>query len=229
MKRSFAAVVVALTILALVFPAEGFALLVPLTDTAVREAYFLGQRTDQKSADFLNQYRRTLPLPRQGPYVSEIRLLTPYAQVVATSNRHSVGYSAQQAAADYRGRGDITLVQIRIELTATFTYADAQHTAQDLAAELNRHLDPEDFWRAFRFAVLQTADSGAGRTFEPFSVQAEPIYARSNTVAGGGQYIGTVISLQYDAANFDSIPARVEVFGPARTNSFIDFDLAALR
>src|SRR5437879_4145005 len=101
-----------------------FAFQIPLSETAVREAYFLGQRNDQKTFDLLKLYTVSLPLPDKGPYISEIRLLTPYAQVVSVSSQHSVGYSAQQAAADYHGRGDSILVQIRIEFTVTFTYED---------------------------------------------------------------------------------------------------------
>ena len=34
-----------------------------LSDTAVREAYFLGQRNDQKTSDFLKLYAKSFPLP----------------------------------------------------------------------------------------------------------------------------------------------------------------------
>src|SRR6266852_3475527 len=87
--------------LLLATPPPASAFLIPLSDTAVRQAYFLGQRNDQKTADLFKLYTVSLPLPDKGPHVSEIRLLTPYAQVVFNSAQHSVGYSAQQAAADY--------------------------------------------------------------------------------------------------------------------------------
>lgn len=201
-----------------------FAFEIPLSDNAIRQAYFLGQRTDQKSADFLGLYRRALPLPNKGPYVSEILLLTPYAQVVATSNRHTVGYSAQQAAADYHGRGDTILVQIRIELTSTFTYSDATRSAQDVAGKLNRHFDPEDFWRAFHIDVLQITDSQDEKVFEPFDVSAEPIYSHSS-----GQYIGAFVSLEFDASQFDSIPTHVELTAPTGQRAVAEFDLRSLR
>ena len=151
-------------------PQQTAAFEIPLTDIAVREAYFLGQRNDQKTADFLKLYTRSLPLPDKGPYVSEIHLLTPYAQVVTNSSQHSTGYSAQQAAADYRGRGDTFLLQVRIEFTATYTYDDAVRTAGDTASELNRHLYPEDFWQAFRFTLSQN-----DQAFEPSDVRADEI------------------------------------------------------
>src|SRR5262249_49782696 len=108
-------------------PARAFE--IPLSDNSVREAYFLGQRTDGKCTEFLNSYRHALPMPENGPRVVEIQLLTPYAQVVAESNRHTVGFSAQQAAANYHGRGDTILIQFRVELTPTFGFADAKHVA----------------------------------------------------------------------------------------------------
>ena len=143
-----------------------------LSEESVRDAYFLGQRADQTCSDYLNLYRHGLPLPDTGPYVSEIRLLTPYTQVVATSSQHTVGYSAQQAAADYHARGDTILVQIRIELTPTFTYNDARHVAEDFAKEIDRHLAPGDFWRAYDIAVSQSSESHERNPFEPLSVHA---------------------------------------------------------
>src|SRR5215470_13144737 len=106
----------------LLYPQGIMAFESPLSESAIRDAYFLGQRNDQKTSDLLRLYTRSLPLPDKGPYVSEIHLLTPYAQVVTNSSQHSTGYSAQQAAADYHGRGDTVLLEVRIEFTATYTY-----------------------------------------------------------------------------------------------------------
>ena len=91
-----------------------------LSDTAVREAYFLGQRNDGKTRAFFEPYTKHLPLPRSGPYVSEIHLLTPLAQVVKVSSRTTGGYSAQQAQLDYRDRGDSLLLEVHIEFTPTY-------------------------------------------------------------------------------------------------------------
>ena len=58
---------------------------VELSDTAVRNAYFLGQHRDQQTRTFFAPYIRHLPLTKSGPYISEVRLLTPLAQVVEVS------------------------------------------------------------------------------------------------------------------------------------------------
>jgi hypothetical protein len=208
----------------LLLPHPIFAFEMPLTDRAVREAYFLGQRNDQKTVEFLNLYARLLPLPDKGPYVSEIHLLTPCAQVVSVSSRHSTGYSAQQAAADYHGRGDTLLLQIRIEFTVTYTYADAVRTASDTAGELNRHLDPEDFWRAFRFKLSQNDQS-----FEPFDTYADPIYASSSPSDATSTLRGAIVYLEYDASQFESVPTQAEVIPPATAPVLAKFDLSKLR
>src|SRR5205823_6761197 len=69
-----------------------------LSDEAVREAYFLGQRNDEKTTRFLETYRRRLPMPKSGLYVSEIELFTPYAEAVDISRQSTISYIEQQAA-----------------------------------------------------------------------------------------------------------------------------------
>src|SRR5271170_7283126 len=82
-------------------PQFAFAYEHPLSDEAVRDAYFIGQ--DVKNVNqFLAPYLKSLPIPNSGPHVSEIELSTPFAQVVESSAQHSVGYSDQQAAEDYQ-------------------------------------------------------------------------------------------------------------------------------
>jgi len=201
---------------------------IPLSYTAVREAYFLGQRNDQKTADFLKLSTRSFSLPDKGPYISEIHLLTPYAQVVVNSSQHSTGYSAQQALADYRRRGDTLLLQIRIELTPTYTYDDAVRTANDTARELNRHLDPEDFWQAFRFTVSQN-----DQYFEPRDIRSNPIYGSSSPGDRGATLRGTMVWLEFEAAAFEaepeSAPVQVEIVPPTANHVLAKFDLAKLR
>jgi hypothetical protein len=221
-KRISSSWIAFLVLLAL--PQQTAAFEIPLTDIAVREAYFLGQRNDQKTADFLKLYTRSLPLPDKGPYVSEIHLLSPYAQVVTNSSQHSTGYSAQQAAADYRGRGDTFLLEVRIEFTATYTYDDAVRTAGDRTGELNRHLYPEDFWQAFRFTLSQD-----DQAFEPSDVRADPIYGSSSPGDATSTLRGAIVWLEFDADRFESQPAQVEVVTPAGQHITAKFDVAKLR
>ena len=194
----------------------------PLSDIAVRDAYFLGERNDQKTLEFLKLYTRSFPLPDKGPYISEIHLLTPYAQVVSDSSRHSVGYSAQQADADYHRRGDTLLLQIRIELTPTYTYDDAVHTADDTASELDRQLYPEDFWQAFQFKFSQDE-----KPFKPRAISADPIAGAASPSDRGPTLRGIIVSLEFAAEQVESgivqrsdrphRPARHQQIRPVQT------------
>jgi hypothetical protein len=85
----------------------------PLESSAIRDAYFLGA-DNFRSVEFLSTYLKKLPVPRSGAYVSEVAVRTPFAQVVANSHDHSVGYSAQQAELDYRKTPGT--VQVRIQI-----------------------------------------------------------------------------------------------------------------
>ena len=49
----------------------------PLSDEAVRQAYFLGQRHDDSLARSLNKYTKTLPPPETGPHIAAVTFLTP--------------------------------------------------------------------------------------------------------------------------------------------------------
>jgi hypothetical protein len=224
MARHRSAAICALLSVLVVYPQAVSAFESPLSESAVREAYFLGQRNDQKTSDLLKLYTASLPLPDKGPYISEIRLLTPYAQVVTLSSQKTVGYSAQQAASDYHGRGDTLLLQVRIEFTPTFTYEDAVRTASDTGGELNRYLEPEDFWQAFRFKLSQN-----NKSFEPRDVHADPLYAISAPRDSSQTLQGAIVWLEFDASQFESQPTNVEVITPATEKVSAKFDLATLR
>lgn len=223
--RSTLKQIVSLSLLAtFCVPSGAAAFEIPLGDSTVREAYFLGQRNDQKTIATLKAYTAYLNLPDKGPYISEIHLLTPYAQLVTNSSQHTNGYSAQQAAADYHGRGDTLLLQIRIELTLTFTYGDATRVANDYAGEINRRLQTEDFWRSYRYSLSQKDQS-----FEARDAWADPIYASNSPHDATQTLRGVIVWLEYDASQFESVPTRAEVVVPGSHGAAADFDLSKLR
>jgi hypothetical protein len=96
--RSITSVFVA----ALLLAPSLFAFDSPLSDQAVREAYFLGQRHDESMATLLNKYTKLLPPPDAGPHISSVTFLTPFALLVQQASQR-VNYSAQQAAKEHRG------------------------------------------------------------------------------------------------------------------------------
>lgn len=194
----------------------------PLSEQTVREAYFLGQRRDERMAEALAPYTKHLPLPQTGPYVSEISLFTPYAQVVDVSRSKSQGYSAQQAAQDYRERGDTLLIRVVIQFTATYGLIEAQRNSQDTGSELNTTLREDDFWKSFRVGLSQN-----DQWLDPIQMYGEPTYI--SKAEGGGVLNGATIWLELDANSAASESATVEVFTPDGQHVTAAFDLEKLR
>jgi hypothetical protein len=211
-----------LTAALLISPAT-FAYEVPLDSRSVREAYFLGQRHDERTSTFLGTYVKHLPFPQKGPYISTITLLTPYAQVVDLSRQRTLGYSAQQAEQDYHGRGDSIRVCVRIEFTATYGAVEARKSADNAGAEQNFTLRPEDFWKDFRFGLSQE-----DAWIESREIRGEPTYEPGRP--NGSSYMnGAQVWLEFDANKIASTDTTVEVFTPDGQHVIAKFDLAKLR
>jgi hypothetical protein len=194
----------------------------PLESRSVREAYFLGQRNDEKLGKFLESYQKHLPLPEKGPYISEIELLTPYAQVVDVSRQRTMGYSAQQAEEDYKKRGDIIQLRVRIELTPTYGEVESSPPTKDSGAKRGVALRPEDFWKDFQFRLSQ-----GGETIEPLDIYGEPIFNSSR--GGSGGLAGAQVWVEYDARDVGSSETVVEVVTPDGVKIAAKFDLDKLR
>jgi hypothetical protein len=194
----------------------------PLDSHSVREAYFLGQRNDEKLGKFMESYRKHLPLPEKGPYISELEVLTPYAQVVDLSRQRTVGYSAQQAAEDYKKRGDTIQLRVRIEFTPTYGEVESPPPSKESGAKRGATLRPEDFWRDFRFRLSQ-----GGETIEPLDVYGEPIFNLSR--GGSGGLAGAQVWIEYDARDVGSSETAVEVVTPDGVKIAANFDLEKLR
>lgn len=215
-QRSLLAVTTALLVLPPAFAYE-----TPLTDKTVREAYFLGQHHDASTQSALKPYVHILPAPPKGPHISEIRLFTPYAQVVEASNAQSAGYSAQQAAADYHSHADTIVVRFHIEFTPSYGYIESDRDRADLAAEKGISLRSADFWQAFNTGLSQN-----DQWIEPLSRDGEPIYSHSED---SGQMIGAYIWVTYDAHDVSSDEAIAEIFTPDGQHVTSTFDLSTLR
>jgi hypothetical protein len=216
---------------------------IPLESHSVRDGYFFGQRGDEKLAKFLDTYAKHLPVPRNGPYISEIKLLTPYAQVVDISRQKTAGYSAQQAAQEYKDRGDTFRVYVRIEFTATYSFLQAVESANHAAREQKLPLQPNDFWRDFQFILSQDAKPGEARDASSDSTDRQQEEADRRVIDArvadasliygdtefGGGLAGAVVWLDYDAQDITSDPASVEVVTPTGQHVVATFDLAKLR
>lgn len=197
---------------------SSFAFEVSLSEEVVREAYFLGQRNDENTAQVLAPYTKHLALPEKGPHISAISLSTPYAQIIDASRQRAGSYSAQEAQQDYRDRGDTILVFIRIEFTETYGYPQAVASANDVAKDQGISVQPQDFWKDFCLGLSQD-----GKWIEPRTKRAEAVYDR-----GEGGLGGAVVWLEFEAHDVASTEASVEVETPDGQHVVATFDLSRL-
>jgi hypothetical protein len=188
----------------------------PLSDEAIREAYFLGQRHDEKISFFFETYRRYLPAPKSGPHVFMAELLTPFAEAVEASRKHSLGYSAQQAQLDYRTRGDSMRVRVHVAYTSTY--------GPGFPYSPNKVPGQTGTWKDFQVRLSQKE-----KAIEPRSVSYEGTRIGSNGKGGGSRPTGFIIWLVYDAAQLASSDASVDVDTPDGQHVIATFDLTRVR
>jgi hypothetical protein len=187
----------------LLLPPPSFAFDHPLSDAQVRDAYFLGQDAD-RSAAFLAKYVQELPVPEKGPHVSQVELSTPYAQVVQISRQHKDDYSAQQAAVDYKNRGDS--IRVRVQVMFTPTYPNGG----------------EDFWSAVSVGLVQKTHIAAR------SASGQAIYT-INREGDRNWIIGANVFVVFDLAGVESDSIQVEVIPPGGPPAYATFQLDELK
>lgn len=197
-----------------------FAFQSPLSDQAVREAYFLGQRRDESMAAFLNKYTKLLPSPKTGPHISSVTLLTPFALLVEYSSRQS-NYSAQQAALDHKSQDEAVEISIDIFLTPSYGAFTTPPTHSRSGSPLGIQMRPSDFWKTFQFRVF---DGDGEITTDDLTGQ--PHYSCSED---GCILSGATVYLRFPASAFTSDTATIEVTPPEGDRVSSDFDLSSLR
>jgi hypothetical protein len=89
--------------LGFVLASPGFSFDFPLTDSSIRDAYFLGTRQSGVSPDVLKQYSRGIDELHQGNCISKARIETPFLQI-AEYVGSIPNYSAQDAVKELSGR-----------------------------------------------------------------------------------------------------------------------------
>jgi len=227
----------------------------PLSQEAVRDAYFLGQHNDQSTLSFFSRYVRTLPAPYKGPHIAEVEIYTPYTQIIETSRRRSMGYSAQQAELDYRHGHDKIYIRVRIDFTDTYGL-ELYRSAKGDKRLSGRDEPLPDFYRDFRVGLSQrSAQSHEDQWIEPFHILLQPSYVQNSNhypfipedlgffsyaVADGSSYAysasrgwvyptGWLAWLIYDANDVASDDATVEVITTDGQHVSVPFDLSRLR
>ncbi len=197
-----------------------FAFNSPLSDEAIREAYFLGQRRDEKMTVFLEKYKQHLREPDRGPFVSSVEFLTPFALLVLQSRDHSTGYSAQQAAEEHRGVEENVVVNIEVLFTESYGALIQQPISDRSGAPTGFAFRSSDFWRDIDVQVIVK-----DKVIKPARFTGEPLYF----CARGCALMGATMRLEIPARFVDSDLATMHVVPPEGPEVWVDFDLTGLR
>jgi len=206
----------------LAIPLPSLAFETPLSDTAVRDAYFLGQRRDETMARFLDKYTKHLPPPKSGPYISAVSFFTPFALVIQNSSEHSTGYSAQQAWLDHRNREEFVNVVVQILLTDSYPAYIPRPTGSRSGSAVGYVPRSPDFWRDFQVRV-----SSKDEVLRPVTSSGEPTYSCTDD---GCTLSGATLQSEFRADVFDSVDSvTVDVTLPEGEPVSVEFDPTSLR
>ena len=199
----------------LLSPPPSFAYYTPMSEQAVREAYFLGQSHDGSYEAHLEKYTKFLPPPKTGPYISSVVFMTPFLLFAEYASRQ-VNYSAPQAAIDYRNHGE-EMVQIRVEIQLTASYGQFITTGSNSGFLLRA----SDFWRDFQVHIFDGD--------EQISTSTSHGHANFSCGEGGCILTGATLVFEFPAVAFTSDTAAIDVDPPEGDPVSVEFDLARLR
>jgi hypothetical protein len=214
--------VTAFAAIALLLTQPVFAFDSPLSEEAIRQAYFLGQRRDDTMTRALDKYTYYLDPPESGPDIASVTFFTPFALAVESSSQHSSGYSAQQAQIDHRAQKETVKIIVNILLTKSYSNVIVRPTSTGSNSATGFAPRPYDFWKDFD--VQTTVDD---KTVRPFTSTGHPNVQCSDQ--GGCDLTGATIELEFLAESFASSAASVLITPPEGAPVLVEFDLSALR
>jgi hypothetical protein len=222
MLRTPARCIVSIFAAAFLLTPTSFAFDSPLSDQAVREAYFLGQRHDETMANFLYKYTKSLPPPKTGPDISSVTFLTPFALLVEQSSQHSSGYSAQQAALDHRDQPEFVRIVVQIKFTESYSAYIVRPTNSRSGSPTGFTPRPSDFWKDFDVRV-----SSKDQQLSPLSSYGQPTFLCSGD--GGCTLVGATVQFEFPVEDFASGEATIDVTPPEGDPVSVDLDLDHFR
>jgi hypothetical protein len=207
-------------VLLIVQPQAALAFQTPLSEEAVREAYFLGQRHDESIFRELEKYTQYFPVPDYGPQITSVTYLTPFAQAVLASSNYIGNYSAQQAQIDHRGQPETVQIQIAIRFTDTYPALIPPATPGSRGNQQGLVPRPSDFWRDFQVTVFD-----GEKSLEPISQAGRPDYTCSRYSCS---LIGATILLDFPAEDFVNQDVTVQIDPPEGNQLVTNLDLSTL-
>jgi hypothetical protein len=205
----------------LAWPLPSSAFDTPLSDTAVREAYFLGQRHDDSLGKLLDKYVLYLRPPKTGPYIESVSFFTPYVLTALYSSQQVSIYSAQQAQLDHLKNPEVVRVTVQIFLTESYSAYSAVATGPDSHSTKGVFVRPSDFWRDFRVRTFQKNE-----LVIPTNANGQPIFRCEDN---GCILSGATLTFEYPAAAFTESSATIQIDPPEGDPVVVDFDLTAFR
>jgi hypothetical protein len=192
----------------------------PLSETASRSAYFLGQRHDETVGEFFTRYSKHLPPPKTGLYVSDISFLTPFAQLVQYSGRQGI-YSAQQAELDGPRKFPNVEIAVYIYFNNSGVFPIAVKSSSN-SADAPLPADLGSSWREYTVRVLD-----GDELRQPASIFGQSQFRCSSH--GDCTRVGVAIYLSLPAEVFASDSASVQVATPDDQLISVGFNLNSLR
>jgi hypothetical protein len=196
----------------------------PLSPASLHDAWTLGQRNDQATANVLSAYIKEITEKVGGePRIAEIEILTPFAQVVDESRQNPSNFSEEQAIESYHKRGDTIVVSVQLMLPAVYPKQEDSHAPAPSTSQKNAPLRPENFWQSFHFNFKQHEKVIPIRT-----TRSKPIYS-APTKDAPSVLDGATVWLRYDPKDVASEQAVVEVITPGSRTIIATFDLNKLR
>ncbi len=193
----------------------------PLSDTAIREAYFLGQHHDEIFGDFLRKYTIALPEPKRGPHIASVSFFTPYALTALYSNQQPLSYSAQQAQLDHLKQPEIVRVIVEIWFTASYGGYIVHPVDSRSNSPKGVEVRPYDFWRQFRVRLFQN-----DRFMVPMIAHGEPSVRCGDE---GCDLTGATLTFEYPADAFTENTATIQIDPPEGDPVVVEFDLTSFR
>jgi hypothetical protein len=193
----------------------------PLSEEALREAYFLGQRHDESVTSALEKYSQYFPIPDHGPQIASVTYLTPFAQAILASSNHIGNYSAQQAQTAHRGLRETVEIQVAIRFPDSYPALIPSLLPASRGSQPRLVPRSYDFWRDFAVTVFD-----GDQPMEPSSQEGRPDY---NCTRYSCFLIGATVLLDFAADAFESQDVTVQVDPPEGQQFVTGLDLSRLR
>jgi len=171
----------------------------PLSSSAVREAYFLGKQQTGLGTDFLAQYSRLIPELKVAPYISRVRIETPFFQVAEQVSR-ILNYSAQDAVEDFYGKPAVLRMYLEICYEADAPLPNS-----------------------VRISVIQK-----NKPIAALSEKRSAFFPRSDAYSRVPN-LGEKVTLEFDPGKFDSSALTIQIDTPDGQHAECVFDMQAIR